>query len=276
MTAQTWHLDHDLAGRYSTGQVGRILAASIEQHLIGCAACRDLLTQYGDAERNDHVWAVVLERVQAPPARPVERMLRAAGVADSTARLLALTPTLRGNWITGVVFVLVIAELAATNSPAGIALFMALAPVLPMISVAAAFGGEMDPSREMVGAAPYPMLRLLLVRTTVVVASTLLPAAAMALLLPASTWLAMGWLLPSLALTGLVLVLPARVPALPVGGALAVAWMLVVARGWVRYDDPFLAASLIVQLASAGVLVTTLILLLVRQESIAEEIRRTP
>lgn len=276
MTAQTWHLDHDLAERYSTGQVGRALAASIEQHLIGCADCRDQLTPYADEQRNDLVWSGVLERVQAPPARPVERLLRAAGVADSTARLLAVTPTLRGSWICGVVFVLVIAELAASNSPAGIALFMALAPVLPMISVAAAFGGEMDPSREMAGAAPYPMLRLLLVRTAAVVASTLLPAAVLALLLPGATLLAMGWLLPSLALTSAVLVLTPRTPALPVAGALALGWSLIVGVGWIRHHDPFLAASLSVQLVSAGVLLGTAALMFVRKENFAEEIRRTP
>jgi len=274
MTAQTWHLDHDLAERYTSGRAGRVLAASIEQHLIGCGACRDLLTPYVDSQRKDRVWAGVLERVQAPTPRPVERLLRRYGVADSTARLLAVTPTLRGSWVTGVVLVLVVAELSASNSPAGIALFMALAPVLPMISVAAAFGGEMDPSREMVGAAPYPMMRLLLVRTAAVVASTLVPAAVLAFLLPGSTWLAMGWLLPSLALTGAVLVLTPRVPALPVAGSLATAWMVLVASGWVRHHDPFLAASLAVQLASASVLVTTITLFLVRREHFAEEIRR--
>lgn len=274
MTAQTWHLDHDLAGRYSTGRAGRVLAASIEQHLIGCRACRDFLTPYADVTRSDRVWAGVLEQVQAPPRRPVERLLRALGVDESMARLLAVTPTLRGSWITGVVLVLVIAELSASNSSAGIALFMALAPVLPMISVAAAFGGEMDPSREMAGAAPYPVLDLLLVRTIAVVSTTLVPAAALAVLLPGSTLLAMGWLLPSLALTGTVLAVTPRVPALPTAGILAIGWMGLVAVGWVRHQDPYLAATPSVQLAGAGVLLATLAVLLVRQEHMSEEIRR--
>ena len=276
MTAQTWHLDQDLAARYTSGQTGRVVAASIEQHLIGCGSCRGLLTPYAEPQRSDRIWAGVIERVQAPPSRPIERLLRACGMVDSTARLLTLTPSLRGSWITGVVFVLVLAELSANNSPAGIALFMALAPVLPMISVAAAFGGEMDPSRGMVGAAPYPVMRLLLVRTAAVVASTLLPAAALALLLPGSTWLAMAWLLPSLALTGIVLVVTPRAPALPVAAGLAAGWMALVASGWLRHHDPYLAASLTVQLASAAVLLTTLALLVICQERFAEEIRRAP
>jgi hypothetical protein len=274
MTAQTWHLDDDLAERYASGQAGRVMSASVEQHLIGCVGCRALLTPYVDPQRNDRVWVGVLERVQAPPIRPIERLLRACGVSDSTARLLAVVPTLRGSWITGVLVVLVMAELSASNSPAGIALFMALAPILPMVSVAGAFSGEIDPTREMVGAAPYPVLRLLLMRTAVVVASTLVPAGALALLLPGSTWLAMGWLLPSLALTGTVLVLSPRAPVLPLAGVLAAAWMAVVATDWARHHDPFLAASLTVQVASIAVLVTAAALLLVRQDDFAEQIRR--
>jgi hypothetical protein len=274
MTAQTWHLDDDLAASYASGEAGRDVSASIEQHLIGCAGCRGLLAPHADAPRVSRVWDGVLEQVQAPALRPVERLLRACRVPDNTARLLAVTPTLRGSWITGVVLVLVLAELSATNSSAGIALFMALAPVLPMVSVAAAFGGELDPLREMVGAAPYPMMRLLLVRTAAVVASTIVPAACLAVLLPGSTWLAMGWLLPSLALTAIVLVLTPRAPALPVAGALATAWMLLVSAGWVREHDPFLAASAIVQLSSIAVLVATAALLLVRPDQFAEEIRR--
>lgn len=274
MTAQTWHLDHELAELYTSGQAGGDVSASIEQHLIGCGQCRGLLVPYAEPEHSDRIWAGVIERVQAPPTGRLERLLRACGMPDSMARLLSVTPSLRGSWLTAVVFVLVLAELAGNSSTGGIVLFMALAPVLPMISVAAAFGGDMDPSRGMVAAAPYPMLRLLLVRTTAVVACTLLPAAALALLLPGPSWLAMGCLLPSLALTSIVLVLTPRVPALPVSGTLAAAWMVLVAWGWTRDHDPFLAASFAVQLTSVGVLLTSLALLVIRQASLDEQIRR--
>jgi RNA polymerase sigma-70 factor (ECF subfamily) len=228
------------------------------------------------------VQATVLDRVQAPQPGRIERFLRRCGLAESTARLLAVTPTLRGSWLTGVVLVLVLAELSANTSAGGIALFMALAPVLPLISVAAAFGREMDPAREMVGAAlypmlrlPYPMLRLMLLRTACVVASTVVPAAALTLLIPGSTWLALGWLLPSLALIGAVLSVTARVPALPTAGVLAAGWLSLIAAGWIKHHDAFLAASSPVQLVSAAVQVTTLVLLLVRRENFSEEIRRS-
>ena len=99
MTAQTWHLDNDLAERYATGRTGRIVASSIEQHLIGCEACRGLLAPFAEPQRSERVWAGVLDRVQAPPVRPLERLLRAVGMNESTARLLTLTPSLRGSWL---------------------------------------------------------------------------------------------------------------------------------------------------------------------------------
>ena len=273
MTTRTWHLDEPIAERYVAGQAGHVLAASIEQHLIGCPTCRSRLTPYVDHARGDEIWAGVLEQVQAPQPSALERLLRALGLAESTARLLAVTPTLRASWLTGVLFVLIMAQLAAQADPGGIALFMALAPVLPMISVAAAFGGEMDPSREMVGAAPYPILRLLFVRTAAVVAATMVPAAVLAVLLPASTWTSLGWLIPSLALTSVLMSAPQDL-VLPGAGILSTAWMGLVGVGWLRLDDPFFAAAPVVQLTSLAILGTALLLLLVRHDFIAEEIRR--
>lgn len=274
MTSGTWHLDHDLAERYVSGQTAGAVSASIEQHLIGCGSCRDLLAPSAESRRVERIWSGVIDHLQAPQTRPLERVLRRIGVLDSTARLIAVTPSLRGGWFIGVLLVLVVAELCATTSPVGVALFMALAPVLPVISVAAAFGGDMDPAREMVGATPYPVFRLLLARTAAVVACTLVPAVGLALFVPGPTWLALGWLLPSLALTGTVLVVTARAPALPTAGALAAAWMALVASGWVRYHDPYLAASHAVQLISLGVLGLTLALLALRQGAFSEQIRR--
>lgn len=275
MSDRKWHLDEELAERYTSGETGQTVSASIEQHLIACTTCRDLLIPLSDIRRGAVVWSGILERVQAPAPRPVERFLRRCGVTEPTARLLAVTPSLRGSWMTGVLFVVVLAQLAAHSSPGGVAFYMALAPVLPLISVAAAFDGELDPSREMAAATPYPALRLLLIRTAAVVASTLVPITFCALLLPGSAWSALAWLIPSLALIGAVLVLMPHTPALPTAGLLATSWMALVATGWVRHHDPYLAATFTFQVVSVGVLMTTLVLFLIRQDSLAEQIRRT-
>lgn len=270
-----WHLDDQLAEKYATGQTSLTLAASVEQHLIGCSSCRGLMSPYVDGPRSDRVLTGLLDRVQAPQPRLVERILLRLGMADTTARLLAVTPSLHGGWLTSVVFVLGLAQFVAHSSPSGVALYMALAPVLPLISVAIAFDADTDPSREMVGATPYSVLRLLLIRTAAVVAATIIPATLLALLLPGSAWLALGWLLPSFALISTVLMLTPRAPALPTAGVLATFWVTLVGVGWIRRHDPFLAASFTVQVVSLSVLVIAVVLLLVRQDKLAEEIRRT-
>lgn len=273
MSAQSWHLDEHLAERYATGQTGQTLAASVEQHLIGCPSCRGALSKYVDHRRSDQVWTNVLVHIQAPKPRGVERLLRSCGMVESTARLLAVTPTLHGSWLSGVLFVLVLAQVVARSEPVGIALYMALAPVLPVISVAAAFGGQMDPTREMVGAAPYPMMRLLFLRTAAVVGATVVPAAAIAMLLPGSMWLALGWLLPSLALTSVLILTPQHL-ALPIAAFLSTAWIGLVATGWLRHNDPYVAATLTVQMVSLGALVIVIVVLLTRQEN--PHLRRIP
>ncbi|GAA3525413.1 hypothetical protein GCM10022234_23060 [Aeromicrobium panaciterrae] len=185
------------------------------------------------------------------------------GVADSTARLVAVTPSLRSSWIGGVLLVLVLAQIVAHSEPVGVALYLALAPVLPAISVAAAFGGRADPTREMASASPYPMLQLLILRTVAVVGATVLPAMALALLLPGSTWLSLGWLLPSLALAAFIITLPDQL-AVPAAGTLSAAWMGMVSTGWLRHSDPYAAVTPAIQFVSLVALTFALVVLLVR------------
>lgn len=204
MTARNdWHLDIAIAERYVEGRVTPMLASSIEQHLIGCADCRALLQV--EPARLDRVWSGVFERVHAPRPNPVERGLRGLGFDESTARVIAATPTLRGSWLSGVVLVLALALYVAHASPRGTFLFLVLAPVLPLLGVAGAFGPHLDPSHEIVAASPFSTMRLLVARTTFVVATTLLPALTAAVFLPGDHWLAVAWLLPSLALTSVSL-----------------------------------------------------------------------
>lgn len=205
----TWHLDADLADRYTDGQVTPVLAASVEQHLVACADCRGLIR--ADVPRLDAVWAEVVERVEAPRTGPVERLLRTVGVSGQTARLVAATPSLRGAWLTGVLVLLVLAWLAGHASPRGTAVFVALAPVLPAIGVALSFGHHADPTLEIAAASPYSLFRLLAARTSFVVATTIVPAAGLALFLPGSGWLTVGWLLPALGMSAVVLAAARRV-----------------------------------------------------------------
>lgn len=246
-----WHLERDLAERYAGGQVSPVLAASVEQHLVACSACRGLIP--ADQPRLDAVWTEILETVEAPRVGPVERALRLLGVSDPTARLVAATPSLRGAWLTGVLVLLVTALLAAHASRQGVLVFVALAPVLPVAGVALAFGPRTDPTLELAAASPYSLVRLLAARTSFVVATTLLPAAALSLFLPGGSWLAIGWLLPSLAMCSVVLATAQHVEPHVSALGMSSAWVALTA--WSATRDTALLADYgaVVQLLSLAV-----------------------
>jgi hypothetical protein len=270
-----WHLDEELARRYAENRVPGVLATSVEQHLVTCAPCRALLRPAVPVERRVAVWTSVLERVEAPPVGRVERLLRRAGLDEPTARLVAVTPLLRTSWLAGTVLVLALALLAAGTGAQAVALFLVLAPVLPVAGVALTFGPGADPAHEIVAGTPYSPVRLLAVRTAVVVSTTFLPAAVAAVLLPVQLGLALAWLLPALALTVGTLALSTRIAPHVAASALGIGWVSLVLYGVARHD-PFLAAAPVVQLACLVGLVLAAAVLLVRSHDLAEILRRVP
>jgi hypothetical protein len=208
------------------------LAASAEAHLMACAACRAVLASHVDAERVAAIWSEVVDRVDAPRAGIVERVLVRFKVGEATARLVAATPTLRGPWLVAIAGVLIFAVVAAQSDDRWLQAFLVGAPLVPLAGVAVAFAGGLDPTREIGLAAPYPGLRLLLVRTTAVLAVTMPAALVAGLALPGPAWLAAAWLLPAAGLTSAALALTARLrPAVAVGA---------VAFGWVALTAPTL------------------------------------
>ena len=275
MSTTEWHLSEDLAARYAGGDVDSVLATSVEQHLVGCALCRGLLAPALDPARLDRVWSEVIERVEAPHRNLLERGLLALGVQEGTARLVATTPSLRGAWVLGVVLVLTLAVFTAHADGHGIALFLALAPVLPVAGVAYAFGPATDPAHEIVSATPYSSLQLLGVRTAVVVASTLLPAAVAAPFLPGNAWLAVAWLLPALALTIGTLALATRIAPHHAAVALSALWVAAILPGLAPSRNALLATELPVQLLSVAALAVSAGALLLRRHDLPELIRRT-
>ncbi|HEU4676026.1 MAG TPA: hypothetical protein VFS29_08565 [Motilibacteraceae bacterium] len=272
--APAWHLDRDLADRYAGGALTTALASSVELHLTACPACRGLLAPHVPAARLDAVWAEVIERVEQPPRSLVERVLARAGVDEATARLVAATPSLRGAWVGGVAVVLALALLAAYVVPHGVAIYLALAPLLPVAGVALAFGRASDPAFEVVASTPFPALRLLALRTAFVVATTLVPAALAGLALPAP-WLAAAWLLPALALTVGTLALGTRVPPVTAAGGLSALWLAVSLRALAPGRDPLLAAGAPVLLGALAALAAALAVLALRGCDLAELVRRT-
>ena len=248
MTA--WHVDDDLLDTYAEGRpMTPALMASVETHLEHCASCQSRVVPAVDPARLDAVWAEVVDALDAPRVSWLERLLLRLHVAPATARLLAVTPSLQLSWLTGTAIALALALAAAHSGDAGVALFLALAPVLPVAGVAVAFSARTDPLHGIAVAAPYSSYRLLLVRSAAVVATTLLLAIPAAALLPSTPWVAAAWLLPALALTCTCLALAARIDPVVSSVGLVTAWLCLALSGLAPRRDPLVVASLAPQLA---------------------------
>lgn len=245
----SWHLDDELLDRYAEGRpLSPALAASVEAHLERCSTCQARLVPVADLPRLDAVWAEVEDVLDAPRASLMERLLLRLGVAPDTVRLVAVTPSLQLSWVTGTALALTLALLVSHTGERGIALFLALAPVLPVAGIAVAFGPRTDPMHEVSLAAPYSCFRLLLVRSAAVLATTTALAVPIALLLPSTPLVAAAWLLPALALAVTSLALAARVDPVVSSTVLSALWLGAALSGLAPDRDPLVVASALPQL----------------------------
>ncbi|GAA3202116.1 zf-HC2 domain-containing protein [Dactylosporangium siamense] len=224
-----WHLQDSDLHAYAGGGLAGPLLWSVEAHLGACASCRDRLhgcVAQADPQLVEDGWARLDASLDAAVPGPVERLLLLLGVPDHTARLLAATPALRLSWLVAVALTLAMtATIARLADPI---VFLAAAPLLPLIGVAVSFGPGIDPTYEMALVAPMQSFRLLLLRcVTVVSANTVL--CALASLAVDAGLAAAGWFLPSLALTVLTLLLAPRFGTVIAACAVGVGWACLVA-----------------------------------------------
>jgi hypothetical protein len=176
------------------------------------------------------VWDRTRDAIEVPQPSVFERLLRGAGLPAQEARLVAVASAFRGVWLTGVVAVLAFAALAAAIGHArGMWLFLSVAPVVPCLVVASSYDPWMDPALEPELVTPYPMLRLILLRTIAVLALALPAVLVSGLFIPGET--AFAWLLPAVGFVALVLAAstwfsPLRSAVVVSSGWLAVIWLL--------------------------------------------------
>lgn len=272
----SWHLDDDLLDRYAEGRpLSPALSASVEAHLERCGTCQARLLPVADLPRLDAVWAEVEDVLDGPRAGLLERLLPRLGVAPDTARLVAVTPSLQLSWVTGTALALTLALLVAHSGERGIALFLALAPVLPVAGIAVAFGPRTDPMHEVSLAAPYSSFHLLLVRSAAVLATTTALAVPVALLLPSTPLVAAAWLLPALALAVTSLALAARIDPVVSSAVLSALWLGAALSGLAPDRDPLVVASTLPQLLCV-VLLTVSGAALLRSRSAAAQRSGSP
>ena len=292
-------LSGDLLARYAGGALDEATAWSVEAHVPGCAPCRAVLAARLDGSRLERNKSVLLTRLALPGPGPAGRVLRWCRVPGHVVTLLSATPALRRSYLAGVALVLAaaigaayllvpdglvggpavvgsagtgpgtsaagLAAAAAARAWAGLLPYLAVAPLVPLIAVAAAFSARLDPAYELALAAPVSALWLLLVRAVAVVAVTLVPTAAAALALPGPWWLASALLLPALAVCAAALAAATVVG--PVTGAIGAgtAWVAVVTAAIVA-RHPAAAFGPAGQAGAAAVLLIAAAVLAVRRE----------
>ncbi len=250
-----WHLDDDALRRYVERADSLAEGASAEQHLLACGPCRARVTAAAGAAAGVIDFAAVWDRtrdaVEVPRASVFERLLRGAGLPGPEARLVAVASAFRGVWLAGVAAVLAFAALAAAVGHArGAWLFLAVAPVVPCLVVAASYDPRLDPALEPELVTPYPVLRLILLRTIAVLALALPAVLLFGLVVPGAA--AFAWLLPAAGFVAVVLAASTWVSALRAAIAVSSAWLAVI---WLLAARPGSAGALLQARAQAGFLV---------------------
>ena len=141
-----WHVDPSTLGAWVEGTSGPVTSASIEQHLVQCAQCRAAVAGLLPIADVPGSFDAVLAQVSGG-AGLVERILVRFGLKAGDAVVVGAAPVLRIAWSAGLAavlgFILVASLVGHDRSQA---LFLALAPLLPVAGVAAGYGPAVDPS----------------------------------------------------------------------------------------------------------------------------------
>lgn len=270
----TWHAGATELARYATGAVDDATASSVEAHLVSCSSCRARVATHVEPLRMEQVWSGVIDAIDRPRPRLVERLLHRLGVSDGTARLLAATPSLQLSWLAAVAGTLAFAVLAAQAGPNGLALFLVVAPLVPLAGVAAAFGPELDRNHEISAATPTAGWRLLLLRGCAVFGTTLVVAGLAALGLPDLHWTSAAWILPALSLTLAALGLATFTSIERAATAVAVFWVTAVSVAAYGPSDWMAAFGTTGQTWSLAVIAVAVIVIIQRRD--AFELRSRP
>ncbi len=183
-----------------------------------------------EAARLDENLLAIHAELDAPLESRLARLLRRLGVPDLTVPLITATPALRRSWFAAVAIAIMFALSVANNNDSGagvdqIVVFLTMAPLVPLLGVALAFGRGVDPTHDLVLAAPRDTFTVFLIRAvTVLVASSAILLVSSALLPTGGAYRA-AWLLPAVALSALMLAAAGRFEPRRVAGGLAAGWV---------------------------------------------------
>lgn len=221
------HASMRIIDAYARG--GTDLAAdevwAVEAHLEACRVCRDRLSAAVGAEVPavaslvDTVWSGLEPQLAVTATMPRGRRW--------SARLSRwMTPTMV-PWlamVVGVTLLALLLDLVGTGT-GEVSLVLLLAPVLPVLGVAASWSRGLDPAYELTASVPRAGLYLVLRRTASVL-GVVVPALLVGGL--ATGVMVAQWLLPCLAFTATTLALGSVVGVTRAAVALTIVWAAVV------------------------------------------------
>jgi hypothetical protein len=218
--------------------------------------------------RIDANWQAITVELDAPRPGRIERLLARVGVPSWTARLLVATPGLRRAWFVAMAVVIVVGlgAVDAADPRNGLFTWLVLAPLLPVLGVAMAYGPDSDPAHEITLATPLRGLRLVLIRSAAVIALSVVVLGLVSLLTPELSLMAAGWLVPALACTSVTLAAMTFVAPRHAAAITAVGWLLVVLVARRAAEDPLAAFTAVGQAAAAAVCIVGLIVVWMRRD----------
>lgn len=257
----TWHADPGVLRRYASepDQVDGAVASSIEVHLLGCAPCRQAVADAASPTELTSSWNEIADRIDRTRPALVERVLRLLRVDGTTAHLIGATRPLQGAWLAATA-VLVSAVVALARTEGGEGLFLALAPVLPLVLVAAAFAVGAEPAGEVGSATPLSGAGLVIRRAVAVLTTSVAIVGLGSLFLPRLDVGDAAWVLPALGLSLAALAASTWVPIEAAAVGLCVTWFASLGLAY-RVGPDRLSVGELAPLAAPGQVAATVLII---------------
>lgn len=216
-----------------------------------------------DAVRLDANWRAIEIELDAPRPSRVEQTLRRIGVPAHATRLVVATPALRRAWYLAIAGAVLIALTAADpDAPRrSVLLFLTVSPLVGILGVAMAYGPSSDPAHELQLATPMRGLRVLAVRTVVVLLVSSIVITLCTLGNDVTRPFAAAWFVPALAISATTLAAMTVVAPRRAATGVSVVWCGIVVISQLG-SDPLIvftvvgqATALVIAIASAVVAV---------------------
>ncbi len=221
-----------------------------------------------DQARLDANWRAITAELDAPRPSVLERLLGRLGVPGHVTRLVVATPALRRAWYLSIaIAVLVGLGSARPGDPGSLFTLLVLAPALPVLGVALAYGPTADPMYEAQLATPLRGIHLVAIRAVTVLVFTIVFVGGPALLARDSRSMAFAWLLPAVALTAVSLALMTWITPRRAASAVAIAWFVVAALAEAVAVDQLAAFGAVGQVLALVTAVVATALTLARRAS---------